>query len=35
MGLPIYKSSSEIFNAAIAYITSILLKDTLEYYSEN
>lgn len=28
MGLHIYKSSSEIFNAAIAYITSTLLKDS-------
>lgn len=35
MGLHIYKSSSEIFSAEIAYITSILLKDTLECYSEN
>lgn len=35
MGLHIYKSSSEIFNAAIAYIKSILLKDSLKYYSEN
>lgn len=35
MGLHIYKSSSEMFNAAIAYMTSSLLKDTLEYYSEN
>lgn len=35
MGLHIYKSSSEIFNSAIAYMTSSLLKDTLEYYSEN
>lgn len=35
MGLHIYKSSSETPNAAIAYITSILLQDTLENCSEN
>lgn len=35
MGLHIYKSSNEIFNVVIAYITSILLKNSLEYSSKN